>query len=47
MEYNNSGEGADVSKRVSWSKKLSAKEAKEFTIENVLSGYDNWNPTKK
>lgn len=47
MEFNNSGEGADVSKRVSWSKKLSAKEAKEFTIENVLSGYDNWNPTKK
>lgn len=47
MEFNNSGEGADVSQRVSWSKKLSAKEAKEFTIENVLSGYDKWNPTKK
>jgi len=47
MEFNNSGDGADVSQRVSWSKKLSAKEAKEFTIEKVLGGFDNWNPTKK
>ncbi len=47
MEFNNSGEGADLSQRVSWSKKLSAKEVKEFTVENVLCGFDNWNPTRK
>lgn len=44
MEYDNKGEGASTGKRVSWCKILSVKEAKEYTIENVLKGCDNWNP---
>lgn len=45
MEYNNTGEGADTSGRT-WSKVLSKKEAAEYTIQNVLKGYDGWNPAK-
>ena len=45
MEFNNTGEGADNSGRT-WSKVLTKKEAAEFTVENVLKGFDNWNPTK-
>lgn len=44
MEYNNKGAGANVSKRVKWSKILSENEAKEYTLENVMKGCDNWNP---
>ncbi len=44
MEYNNRGEGANTSERVNWSKVLTAKEAKAYTIKDVLSGCDNWNP---
>ena len=45
MEFNNSGEGANTSGRT-WSKVLTKKEAAEFTVENVLKGFDGWNPTK-
>lgn len=45
MEYNNTGEGADTSGRT-WSKVLTKKEAAEYTIQNVLKGYDGWNPAK-
>jgi len=44
MEYNNHGSGSDTSKRVKWSKVLTKDEAKEYTIENVMKGCDNWNP---
>jgi len=47
MEYNNSGEGADLQQRVSWAKTLTKKEAAEFTVENVLKGFDGWNPQKQ
>jgi len=45
MEYNNSGEGAVTMGRT-WSKVLTTKQASEYTLENVLKGYDGWNPTK-
>jgi len=45
MEFNNTGEGADTSGRT-WSKVLTKKEAAEYTVENVLRGFDGWNPTK-
>lgn len=45
MEYNNTGEGADTSQRPSWVKLLSKKEASEYTLSNVMKGYDGWNPT--
>jgi pectinesterase len=37
-EYKNSGTGAGISKRVNWSKQLSDKEAKDYTLENIFSG---------
>lgn len=47
MEYNNSGIGADVSKRAPWVKILTKKEAKIYTVKNVLKGKDGWNPLKQ
>ena len=40
-EYNNKGEGAATKNRVPWSHQLTKEEAKEYTIENILSG---WKP---
>jgi len=39
-EYKNTGEGADTKSRVAWSKQLSDKEAKEYTLENIFA-HDN------
>jgi pectinesterase len=36
-EYKNTGEGASPKARASWSKQLTDKEAKEYTVENILS----------
>lgn len=38
-EYESRGSGGDVDKRVAWSHQLSAKEAKQYTVENVLGGW--------
>jgi pectinesterase len=35
-EYKNSGIGADIEKRVKWSHQLSAEEAQQYTIQNIL-----------
>ncbi|WP_443944923.1 pectinesterase family protein [Pedobacter sp. AW1-32] len=43
-EAENTGIGADVSKRVTWAKQLNAKMLKKYKIENVLSGSDHWMP---
>jgi len=32
-EYKNTGEGSDTKNRVAWSKQLSDKEAKEYSLE--------------
>ena len=45
-EYNCSGPGALNAQRVKWSRQLSAKEARKYTIENILAGKDNWTPLK-
>jgi len=36
-EYGNIGPGAEVAERVSWSHQLTKKEAKKYTIKNILS----------
>lgn len=42
-EYKNVGPGSDVSKRVVWSKQLTKKESKQYTMKNILG---DWNPEK-
>jgi pectinesterase len=44
LEYNNSGEGANNSKRVTWSKSLSKKEVQAITKENIFLLNNNWLP---
>lgn len=43
-EYNNSGEGAIITNRVSWIKILSKKEASKITQDAVFKREDCWNP---
>ena len=37
-EYKSTGEGAEASQRVPWSKLLTDKEAKDYSLENIFSG---------
>ncbi len=49
-EYNSrdlNGKKLNTSKRVSWGKQLSKKEAALYSAEKVLSGVDGWNPIVK
>lgn len=39
------GNPLDVSGRVEWSRQLTAEEAGSYTVENLLSGDDGWEPT--
>lgn len=43
MEYNNSGVGANTSKRVRWCKILNSSSVASYTADNYLKGFDNWN----
>jgi pectinesterase len=43
-EYNSTGPGANASARVTWAQKLSAKEIKKYTLENIFQGQNPWNP---
>ncbi|GAB3689062.1 pectinesterase family protein [Spirosoma flavus] len=43
-EYGSTGAGGDTSKRAGWSKQLSAKDAKEYTLTNIFSAQSAWNP---
>lgn len=44
MEYKNTGEGANASKRVAWSKQLTKKEAEAVTVDAIFRTQSNWNP---
>jgi pectinesterase len=43
-EYNSYGPGSKTKERVHWAKILSDEEAKEYTIEKILKGEDDWCP---
>ncbi len=43
-EHLSSGPGGESSRRVSWSRQLSASDAKTFTAEAFLKGKDGWDP---
>ncbi|WP_020596195.1 pectinesterase family protein [Spirosoma panaciterrae] len=43
-EYGSTGAGGNSSKRVRWSKQLSAKEAKSYTLTNIFSAQSTWLP---
>jgi len=38
-EYENKGEGAQPEKRVGWSRQLTAKEAGQYTLQNILGDW--------
>ena len=44
MEYNNRGEGANTSQRVSWSRQLTKKEAQQITPARIFSQKSEWLP---
>ncbi|GAB3986168.1 pectinesterase family protein [Spirosoma daeguense] len=43
-EYGSTGPGGTTSKRAGWSKQLSAKDAKQYTLTNIFSAQSAWNP---
>lgn len=45
-EYANTGAGASTTHRVTWGKQLTPEEAARFTLQQVLAGWDDWDPTK-
>ena len=44
LEFENTGDGAAIDKRVTWSHQLSKKEAKEITLEKVFQRNEEWHP---
>ncbi len=44
LEFENTGDGATIDKRVAWSHQLTKKEAKEITKEKVFQRNDEWHP---
>lgn len=44
MEYKNTGEGANASERVAWSKQLTKKEAEAVTVDAIFRAQSDWNP---
>ncbi|MBD0725096.1 pectin esterase [Flavobacterium sp. L1I52] len=45
-EYNNNGEGANVSKRVSWSHQLTKSQAEKYQFKNIFQKESNWDLEK-
>jgi pectinesterase len=44
-EFNSTGAGANLEARPDWTKQLTKAAAEKITVEKVLGGADNWNPT--
>ena len=44
MEYKNTGEGANASERVAWSKQLTKKGAEAVTVDAIFRTQSDWNP---
>lgn len=44
MEYKNTGEGANASERVAWSKQLTKKEVEAVTVDAIFRTQSDWNP---
>lgn len=44
MEYKNTGEGANASERVAWSKQLTKKEAEAVTVDAIFRTQSGWDP---
>ena len=44
MESKNTGEGANASERVAWSKQLTKKEAEAVTVDAIFRTQSDWNP---
>lgn len=42
--YKNTGSGASPKTRLPWTKQLTDKEAKNYTVTNILGGMDDWKP---
>lgn len=42
-EYKSVGAGAHPSARAKWSRQLSDKEARQYTLQNIFKGHDDWN----
>jgi len=45
-EYRSSGPGANPQSRVAWSRQLSGKEVKRYTVERVFARHDGWSPAR-
>ena len=46
-ERNSSGAGAKRNERVSWSHQLTKEQAEKYSIKNIFSGPEDWNPLKQ
>lgn len=44
VEFGSSGPGSSREERVPWAQTLTSEQAAAYTVKNVLTGTDNWNP---
>lgn len=47
VEFGSTGPAGDLSKRVTWAKRLTREEAERVTVREVLAGKDGWEPEKE
>jgi pectinesterase len=46
-EFGSTGPGASAKDRVKWSRQLTAKEAKQYTLKTIFAGPISWEPVRK